>query len=399
MLKTIQQLIIKSIFYVLSHIRKLIENEFIKEQESQNIPSKSKKHSLEHLVEVKSGVSFGLSPEEVKLIDNIKRKILSNNPVYFDSDNKFIISIAIANIINESMDFYFLLKLFSNMEKFYHRNAEEHRFFKYLAQDCRIMTSQYDEYISIHEQEQSIGTNTHFANNAVNVYFQAQKEPKAIDLIRLTGARKSKFIKENDKLYLDMLNSVFTEYAIQKGGWYKIMEEFELFHNTYDFNLFNGIPNGNIINASFPLYCLYTNSEFNNICKILQREAESRARKSVGLKGVGEGWLSETLLYHELLKLFPNTEIVQHGKPDWLGRQHLDIWFKDWGVGVEYHGEQHFRPIDFFGGAEAFKKTQKRDELKKRKCKQNNLHLIIVTKGYNLDLLAEEIEAHKKKDE
>ncbi|MFU2060072.1 hypothetical protein ACLSZY_10800 [Avibacterium volantium] len=396
MLKIIQQLV-KGILYVLVQLKKLIENELNKKERDGTIQADSKRQDLNNFIEIQSEISFGLSNEDLKRVVNIKKQILENKAINFNRDDKFLIYVAVANIIDENMDFYFLLRLFSNMEKLHYKDDWGGSFFQSLAQDCRIMTSQFDEYMSIHEKDRIISTSTHFANHAINVYFQANKEPQAIDLVRLTEARKSKFITANNELYLDMLDSVFAEYALPRGGWYKVMEKHGLFHNTYDFNMFDGIPNGKIIKAPFPSYCLYTNSDFNNICKILQREAESRARKNVGLKGVGEGWLSETLLYHELLKLFPNTEIVQHGKPDWLGRQHLDIWFKDWGIGVEYHGEQHFKPIDFFGGVEAFKKTQKRDELKKRKCKQNNLHLIIVTKGYNLDLLAEEIESYKRK--
>lgn len=356
---------------------------------------RSRQDSFDIKQQIKIEISLGLSNEQLILVDCIKNKILSKEFISFKEYDRFLICVAVANIIDEKKDFYFLLELFYEMEKSYNENDEGRDFFQRLAQDCRIMTSNYDDYLLIHEKDKSIRTSTHYANSAINVYLQSKKEPKTIDLVRLTGARKSKFITANNETYLNMLDLVFTEYASERGGWYQVMKKFGLLAQTYDFNLFNGIPSKNLIKAKFPLYCLYTNAEFNDICKLLQREAESRARKSMGLKGVGEGWLSETLLYNELVKKFPNTEIVQHGRPDWLGRQHLDIWFKDWNIGIEYHGEQHFQPVDFFGGKETFEKTKRRDELKKRKCKQNNLHLIIVTKGYDLDLLVNEINSHK----
>ena len=43
---------------------------------------------------------------------------------------------------------------------------------------------------------------------------------------------------------------------------------------------------------------------------------------------------------------------------------------------IEYDGQQHFRPIDFFGGIDGFGKTQIRDNIKNKYCKDNNIHLL-----------------------
>jgi hypothetical protein len=43
---------------------------------------------------------------------------------------------------------------------------------------------------------------------------------------------------------------------------------------------------------------------------------------------------------------------------------------------IEYDGEQHFKPIDFFGGEEAFVLQQERDKRKNNWCKDNNISLI-----------------------
>jgi len=39
-------------------------------------------------------------------------------------------------------------------------------------------------------------------------------------------------------------------------------------------------------------------------------------------------------------------------------------------------GEQHFRPVKFFGGEKAFKKTKERDAIKDLHCASNNIHLL-----------------------
>lgn len=42
---------------------------------------------------------------------------------------------------------------------------------------------------------------------------------------------------------------------------------------------------------------------------------------------------------------------------------------------IEYDGQQHFKSIDWFGGQEAFRSRQRRDEIKNSYCKQNNIPL------------------------
>ena len=43
---------------------------------------------------------------------------------------------------------------------------------------------------------------------------------------------------------------------------------------------------------------------------------------------------------------------------------------------IEYNGEQHYRPVDFFGGEEAFIKQQERDNRKTEYCNTHGINLI-----------------------
>ena len=45
---------------------------------------------------------------------------------------------------------------------------------------------------------------------------------------------------------------------------------------------------------------------------------------------------------------------------------------------IEYHGGQHFFPVEFFGGKEEFKKRKKNDKIKERYCKDNNIPLLVI---------------------
>lgn len=127
-------------------------------------------------------------------------------------------------------------------------------------------------------------------------------------------------------------------------------------------------------------------------CRKFLLEAEDQYRESIGMPKIGEFWISETRLYYSIKAKFEPLEVKQHASPKWLGRQHLDVYIPMYNIGLEYQGAQHYRPVEFFGGEEAFEKTKERDRIKKEKCEANNCHLIYVDEGYNLDELVQSIK-------
>lgn len=124
----------------------------------------------------------------------------------------------------------------------------------------------------------------------------------------------------------------------------------------------------------------------------LLREAENSLRIAIGGKKIGEGYISETELYYKIKSHFSRIDVKQHGQPQFLGRQHFDIWIPELQVAIEYQGAQHDKPINFFGGEKAFLENKKRDSLKRKKCELNNVKLIEVRPGYNLEEIIKEIE-------
>ena len=115
-------------------------------------------------------------------------------------------------------------------------------------------------------------------------------------------------------------------------------------------------------------------------------------RVSRGVPKIGEGWVSETDLYYKIKESLNPIKVIHHWRPKWLGRQHIDIGIPELSIGIEYQGKQHDKPIEFFGGEEAFIKGQERDKRKKRLCLDNNLKLIEVRKGYDFEKLLSEIK-------
>jgi hypothetical protein len=131
--------------------------------------------------------------------------------------------------------------------------------------------------------------------------------------------------------------------------------------------------------------------------KNLLREAENLARDESGLQRIGEGWVSETLLYQQLKRAFDDIEVVQHASPAFLGKQHYDVYFPEYKIAVEYQGDQHFKPIDYFGGEEAYALGQERDKKKRELSRKNGVTQIDVLPGYDLKDILQQITKNMKR--
>jgi len=164
----------------------------------------------------------------------------------------------------------------------------------------------------------------------------------------------------------------------------KILVENTTFENLYGWNILkytNGLPNFNPrINDRI---LEHTYNPFSLLTKEI-RDLEDEVRLEKELPKIGEGWISETSLYYELKNHFNTENVIHHGHPSWLGKQHVDIWLPKHNIGIEYQGKQHDEPVEFFGGEESFIKNKERDKRKKRLFKENNSDLIEVREGFSL---------------
>lgn len=85
-------------------------------------------------------------------------------------------------------------------------------------------------------------------------------------------------------------------------------------------------------------------------------------------------WKHELSLFREIRRLYPDT-LYQY-RPEWLGKQSLDLFIPSIKVGIEYQGIQHFAPVSFFGGEEALLQRKELDKQKKSLCEENGIRLI-----------------------
>ena len=230
-----------------------------------------------------------------------------------------------------------------------------------------------------------------FANNRLKTY-QQEKGKKFFDLFFNNGIPyKSNSISQpinvhsfsrkafNSKVQLDTLLKYDPEY-------YK-----QFFLSQTEFNHYKAIDvNLALNNYSSDLNHVVEKAIFNQ-CRLILKQAEDLYREANSMPKIGEGWISETELYYKIVTCFSEYEVIQHSMLNWLGRQHLDVFIPKFNIGIEYQGAQHYTPIDFFGGQEAFEKTKARDELKRKKCKANDCILIYVNEGYDFEELKNKI--------
>lgn len=129
----------------------------------------------------------------------------------------------------------------------------------------------------------------------------------------------------------------------------------------------------------FDLYqrdCFSTKTKFHEDEKLLKSVRKELKNKYIG----EEKWKNQLALYKNTKFIFKDTDIkvLREYSPRFLGRQRFDVYFEvqNKKIAFEYQGEQHFKPVDFFGGINAYEKRKKLDKVKKEKCKRNSINLI-----------------------
>lgn len=99
-------------------------------------------------------------------------------------------------------------------------------------------------------------------------------------------------------------------------------------------------------------------------------------------------WKLETTINNFLLKEFPTNKLIKQQKfPElFLIEGHLlrfDFYLPELKLLIECQGNQHFTPIDFFGGEIRYKEQLDRDKLKYKYCLENDLTLLYFTTKRN----------------
>lgn len=92
---------------------------------------------------------------------------------------------------------------------------------------------------------------------------------------------------------------------------------------------------------------------------------------------------SQNKLLEKLRTVFPKEDFTWEYTSQWLNKQRIDICLEKYCIGIEYDGQQHYFPMDYFGGEEKFKEQVEADALKNQKCKENGFTLFRVKYDYS----------------
>lgn len=94
-------------------------------------------------------------------------------------------------------------------------------------------------------------------------------------------------------------------------------------------------------------------------------------------------WVSEEMVYKITKALYKDCAVIYQHRPFFLlstsgGQMSYDIFISRLNVAIEYQGKQHFEPVEFFGGREAFEKLQIRDKEKAKLSRKHGVKLVYI---------------------
>ena len=111
------------------------------------------------------------------------------------------------------------------------------------------------------------------------------------------------------------------------------------------------------------------------------------------LRGKGCPHCKQSHIESFITKLFNENNInyIKQKRFKWLGRQSLDFYLPDYSIAIECQGEQHFLPIEAFGGENGLKRRKELDYNKLKLCNENNVKLLYFAfKQYDENIITDE---------
>jgi hypothetical protein len=271
-----------------------------------------------------------------------------------------------------------------------HEYRAEAKFVEYCsewASHCLLGMGRFDEFLAATEPTDPFSKDCRLPAMRCDVLHHLGRAANPVDLLKMSNVDVSEYTRKYPQEFREHLAAAFAEEEAKSGPW--LARLLPLVARPCGITLFDVVVAARLDKpAVVPIESRHLRKNIEIISGAV-REAENKLRDERGVPRIGEGWISETELFNLIRDSFPGVTVEHHGKPAWLGRQHLDVWIPDWKIAVEYHGDQHFRPVDFFGGETAFVANQERDRRKERLCRENGVNLFVVSEiGKAEELLA-----------
>ena len=111
---------------------------------------------------------------------------------------------------------------------------------------------------------------------------------------------------------------------------------------------------------------------------------------NTSLQGQGCPYCHESKLEKEIGNFLERNKIEyeKQKKFEWLKFNKplsLDFFLPKYKIAIECQGEQHYKPIEHFGGENEYNVVSDRDIVKKSQCNSNGIKLLYYTKYKNID--------------
>lgn len=98
-------------------------------------------------------------------------------------------------------------------------------------------------------------------------------------------------------------------------------------------------------------------------------------------------------LFFKLKEIFPEEKWKFEYSPDWLGLYRIDIFNERINLAIEYNGEQHYKPVEVFGGKIGHEKCKERDQKKAKLLEEHGCKLYIIPYWeYNLEEIIDKVK-------
>ena len=115
------------------------------------------------------------------------------------------------------------------------------------------------------------------------------------------------------------------------------------------------------------------------VCIICPEHGEFWQTPADHLRGIGCPNCNSSKLESEIRLMLDEQGIkykCRERKIPWLKGLELDFYIPNKNIAIECQGRQHFKPVEIFGGEEAFKYTIENDNAKRKLCEENGVRLL-----------------------
>jgi len=116
--------------------------------------------------------------------------------------------------------------------------------------------------------------------------------------------------------------------------------------------------------------------EFMRQTRQVDRIVENLVRERFGFKSMGSGSTGESILFQIVKRLFPGEPVHRCSRPEFLDRLELDVFLPARSLAFEFQGQQHYSPVEHWGGIAALEGLRERDRKKRILCVKHGVKLI-----------------------